>query len=495
MKLKVHIHKIKSIDDIEILLPVAKGLYAITGQNGSGKSTIVACASRAFFRMKMEDYFGHINVGAYIECELNGTVRRWVKHESNIDNPTGWNHSSNGRMDIKGFYEGSLIYGNRFRNTSYDKLKALEANNSKKFRPANDFIRCNMGDILQNDPNFYEKIWYVRGTEIGLNGGYIFYYEKNGKRISQFHMSTGENLLISILNSIFLRNNDRDAIEKPCMFFLDEIELALHPSSLKKLVVFLTKVAEEYNYAIYFSTHSIELISGIKPDNIFYIERHTDNSLEILNPCYPAYATKFLYDHSGYDKVILVEDDMAKEIITRIIKEKSMMNNRLIHILPSGGWTNVLKLADDVVRNNLLGKKASVSVILDKDIESKAKQYIQQHNYRNSIPIGYLPISSLEKYLRENLVLNVNHKLNRQLTDYVFMYKSISEIVDEYKKTKEFDWQKDSNGKLLYNKLDLELRARGSDRRELLEMVVKFLFDNEHENISVVTSFLREQLE
>ena len=40
MKLKIHIHKLKSIDDLSIELPVDKGLYAITGQNGSGKSTI-----------------------------------------------------------------------------------------------------------------------------------------------------------------------------------------------------------------------------------------------------------------------------------------------------------------------------------------------------------------------------------------------------------------------------------------------------------------------
>ena len=81
MRLNVHIHKIKSIDDLTIALPVDKGLYVITGQNGSGKRTIVACASRAFFRMKMADYFGAIEDDAFIECELNGITRRWEKSE------------------------------------------------------------------------------------------------------------------------------------------------------------------------------------------------------------------------------------------------------------------------------------------------------------------------------------------------------------------------------------------------------------------------------
>lgn len=80
-------------------------------------------------------------------------------------------------------------------------------------------------------------------------------------------MSTGENLLLSILNSLYIKNKERKNASKQCIIFLDEIELALHPSSLKRLVAFLEDMARQYDYAIYFSTHSIELISGIKPDN------------------------------------------------------------------------------------------------------------------------------------------------------------------------------------------------------------------------------------
>lgn len=51
MKLKMHISKIKCINDLTIEIPIEPGLYAITGQNGSGKSTIVASASRVFFNL------------------------------------------------------------------------------------------------------------------------------------------------------------------------------------------------------------------------------------------------------------------------------------------------------------------------------------------------------------------------------------------------------------------------------------------------------------
>lgn len=488
MKLKVHIHKIKSIEDLTIEFPVDKGLYAITGQNGSGKSTIVASASRVFFNLPMKEYFGNTEDGAFLKFNMDdGTERKWEKSNGT------WNNSRVGQMSIRGFFEGSLIFGNRFKDTTYEKLKQVDKINQDKLIPADDFIRTNLGYILHGDKDFYEKLWRVSSNYEKFDG-FVFYYEKNGRRISQFHMSTGENLLISILNSLFMRIKDRNS-PKNCIVFLDEIELALHPSSLKRLVMFLEGIANKYNYAIYFSTHSIELISGIKPENIFYVERHTDNSLEIINPCYPAYATKFLYDHTGYDKVILVEDDLAKEIVFRIIREQSMMNNKLVHILPAGGWSNVIRLADEVIKNNLLGKKAAVSIILDKDVKDVTKQFITSNNYKNNIPIGYLPICSLEKYLRQNLVISVNLKLHRLLDNYVFLHKGLSEIVDDYKKTKEFDWTKDNNGKKFYAKLDTELRARNSDRRELLDMVARFLFENEKEDIEQITSFLQKQLD
>lgn len=113
MKLKMKIEKIKSIDTLEMEFPIEKGLYAITGQNGSGKSTVVTCASRAFYSMKMDDHFGYTQNGATIAFELNGIQRSWIKSNRK------WIHTSNGLLEIKGFFEGSLVFGNRFRNATY----------------------------------------------------------------------------------------------------------------------------------------------------------------------------------------------------------------------------------------------------------------------------------------------------------------------------------------------------------------------------------------
>ena len=489
MKLNMKIQNIKSIKNFEISLPVSKGLYAITGQNGSGKSTIVTCASSAFFNMRLNEYFGKTGDDAKIYFELNRSTKEWKKNRGR------WNKYYNGRFQLTGFYEGSIIYGNRFRNTKYDILMRLDRIGDRQLEEADDFIRVNLGKILHNNENFYEKIYYLNRNDagnIGLNGD-IFYYQKSGRRVSQFHMSTGENLLISILDSLNRRNRDRTDLQVPCVLLLDEIELALHPSSLKRLIVFLKEISSNYNYAVYFSTHSIELISSISPDNIFFIERHADDSLDIINPCYPAYATRILYDHDGYDYIILVEDDLARQIVRKILKDNSLICNKLIHVLPCGGYTNTIDLAHEVISSNLVGKISKICIILDRDVKESSQEYIRKNKIANNIPLNYLPISSLEKYLKLNLVDIVDHKFFRDLNDFIFHYKSITQIIEDYRSN--HNPSNDRNGKIFYNYIDDELRKRNVTRGELIDFVIKYLSDGNIKELDSLVVFLKSALQ
>ncbi len=49
MGIDIKIHNIKNIDDFDFTIPTEKGLYALTGENGSGKSTVISCAAAAFW--------------------------------------------------------------------------------------------------------------------------------------------------------------------------------------------------------------------------------------------------------------------------------------------------------------------------------------------------------------------------------------------------------------------------------------------------------------
>ena len=174
MKLKMTINKIKSIENLEIELPVEKGLYALTGQNGAGKSTVATCASSVFFNMTMKDYFGHTDTDAFISFEYDGASKIYKKNEYKK-----WFSQKNGHIDLKGFYEGSLIFGNRFRNTNYNNLRKLDRINNSYLKVAPEFIRENLGLILHNNKNFYEKLFRVSPSSIShivKFYGDIFYF-------------------------------------------------------------------------------------------------------------------------------------------------------------------------------------------------------------------------------------------------------------------------------------------------------------------------------
>lgn len=310
-------------------------------------------------------------------------------------------------------------------------------------------------------------------------------------------MSTGENLLVSILHSLNKKNkehNQKAAVYykryKGKVIFLDEIELALHPSSLKRLVQFLQDMSNRFGYAIYFSTHSIELIGCIKPENIFYVDRHADESTSIINPCYPAYATRNLYNHEGYDKVIFVEDDLAKFIVDRLLREEKLLNSRLVHVLPCGGYINVINFAYDVINSNLLGTKTSLCMVVDGDVSKEARAY--KRGKKINTPLGFLPVASLEKYLLEVLVNKVDHKLFRKLGDYIFLQKSLSTIISEYKLDP--GSKIDKNGKLLFRCLSDEFTTRRITRGDLIEIVVDYWFEEKKAELGKLIDFLKDQL-
>lgn len=488
MKLHMHISNIKSISDFSIDFPLDKGLYAITGTNGSGKSTIIMCAATSFFHVNMQNYLGKPDGKGSIEFRLENQHRK-LEYDGHTWIPPQT------PLNIKGFYEGSVIYGNRFRDTNFSSINKLESIKSTDLISADEFVRVNLGDILHDNPLYYEKLYCVSkyAQKRYKFRGQPYFYERKGIRVSQAHMSTGENLLVSVLHSLNLRVKNRQDLNLPCLMFLDEIELALHPSALRRLVSFLKDFAETYNMAIFFSTHSLELIRDIAPTNIFYIERHIDDEIELINPCYPAYATRSLYCSFDYDRIILVEDDLAKAIVDKLLKSERLLGNKLVYVLPSGGWQNVLKMACDISKSNLIPGHAKVIVVLDGDIREQSKNYLDKNHIIINIPINYLPLKSFEKYLKEVLYDKRDPILFRELNDYIFQRESLDSLVVKYNKevTSKYD---DNDGKRFFSYLELELKEIKKDRRELVEYVVDYILTHDQKRVDKISCFLKKQI-
>ena len=466
MELVMKIKNIKGINEFDFSFPLDKGIYAITGENGSGKSTLISCASTVFYSMPMYEHFGRPK-DAVIEFDINGATRSW-----HYDGKKWEQENSDKKMKINGFYEGSIIFGNRFKDTKMSVINLLDSFTEKDTYPAREFVVNNLGLILHNNVNYYKELFVVKKSaaeQKGLSRATYFYKTAKGEFVSQPRMSTGENLLLSILNSLEilrkkrLEHNDG----RPCIVFLDEIELALHSSALRRLILFLKEVADEINLSIFFSTHSLELLREIKAQNIYYLTKMFDGS-------------------------IVVEDDLAKLIIEKIIVSKNIARSIRIKILPTGGWTNTITMAYDVTSSNLLHRGTKLAVVLDRDIKGSVPEFISNHKQYSGIKIDFLPIASLEKYLKSHLVDKVDNQLFVMLDTYLFQKRPLNEIIREYVRTNTKD---DSDGKAFYGFLLNEIKSMRKDREDIVDIVVRYILENEEEKINELSSYLVKKID
>jgi len=477
--LEVSINEVRGIKSLQIKLPLSKGLYAITGKNGSGKSTLMAAIANLYFRDVLNKFFyNSVKENSYIRYQKDGSSIIWKYCNQK------WSMElENGGFFINGFYEGSVIYGNRFRDTNYSALYNATKVKIEDLVPADSFIKDNLSFILHGNKDQYHNLYRLERDEaykkFKFRGSPYFIVTTEGQIISQFSLSTGESLLVSILHSLKYKIDQMTKKEGLYMIMLDEIELALHPSALVRLITTLQKFSSEYGIAIYFSTHSIELLRAIPPDNIFYLQKHLDKSVEVINPCYPAYATRSIYTHDRYDMLILTEDELTKRIVDWVLKKYYLLTSRLIHILPVGGWENVLSLQQDIIANNILGIGSRCISVLDGDVKKSFREkYINKGLHKN-LNVAFLPIKSAEKFLKEKLIDNVDFKFFRAFGDTFYRSKSLEDVLEDYLRSRKND---DSTGKSLLRHLREELNSRGISDNEFYSLLTEYIVETQDMN-------------
>lgn len=470
--LKITIHKIKSIQNGILNLPMENGLYAIVGNNGTGKSTIMYSMAQLINKNSLYEF--KINArddDSFLEFEYNGRINHWNIKRSSSNNNKIYMPIPEDQIRINGMYEGSLFFGFRFQND--EKVRQLiydEKIPENMLIEANSYIVEQLGYILHGDKTYYANSHIVRlknkdiVKKLGLRETPYFIRENN-VTYSQYEMSSGECLMLSLLHfiyySIVLRSLNPT---QPVLMLIDEVEVALHPIAVSRFLDLLNElVRERNNLIIYITSHSSEVIRKINPRNIFKIELNngnTGNSLDIINPCYPSYAIRDVFKHDGFDWLLLVEDNLAKILVERIISDLELNNSKLIHITPVGGWQNVLKLQYDLFKNNVLGVGKNIISILDGDIKSEC----DKDTLYKDLPKRFLPIPSIEKYLKNVLIdkknTGKNSEIFKNINDDFFQLKSLKEIVNEYKNNINTN---DNNGKKLYNTLLKALKERNVD--------------------------------
>lgn len=470
MNLKVEIDKIKNINKCVFELPIEKGIYCIAGANGSGKSTLLLSIAQTVYASCIKQFSEYdCSNDSKIVFQYNGKNTVWQYKQR------AWKSDCmpQERIQFNGMYEGSLFYGTRFDDSIKIDSMVKEGKIPKEsIVDADEYIIKKLSFILQGDYDHYTTLKRIRNRATAQKANLRnipYFIEINGNLISQYRMSSGECLLISLLHFIYnalIRRSLPD--DQPILLLIDEIELALHPVAVSRLIELLQQIIIEHDtLTVVLTSHSPEVIRKISPKNLYMMEINSDGVITPTSPCYPSYAIRDIYIHDGFDYVILVEDLLAKYVVERLLRKNNLCYSKLIHVLPIGGWENVLRFQHETYNSNTFGIGTTVFSVLDGDVTSLIKKC-----YKN-MSKSFLPINSVEKYLKR-IIKDAKFKdIKKEINDMFFTVESVDAILSDYTA------EKDNNGKALYRKLlsNLEKRRISEEAfiKELCDIIIKYV--------------------
>jgi len=471
--LKVRIENIKNISHGEIEIPLEKGVYSLVGTNGCGKSTILLSIAQLISRhhlgtLKKEDY----QDDSKIVFNLNNQVDTWT-----VDSVNGWWTSDifPKTLKLNGLYEGSLFYGTRFNDSrKIDELLEQGKLQPNEIIPADEYVIRKLSFILHGDYDHYKDLKRVKNKFITERIGVSntpYFNEVKGNLISQYRMSSGECLLVSLLH--FIHNSivrKSLPVNKKILVLIDEIELALHPIAVSRLIDLLDELLIDHdNLTVLLTSHSPEVIRKIKPSNLYKVN-HNSGNLYTESNCYPSYLIRDVYSHDGFDFLLLVEDILTKNIVDKILFKNNFKSGKLVHVVPVGGWKNVLDLHKDLLRWNVLGTGTQITSILDGDIIQNVTDEFKD------VRKLFLPIKSIEKYLYKVIVEEPDNKIIKILNDKYFTLKSIDTLLKEFKVN--YPSTPSSPDKKLYFKLKKDLEGRKINEDYFINNLCDDLLEN-----------------
>ncbi|HIC9079699.1 TPA: AAA family ATPase [Klebsiella aerogenes] len=395
--MKIVLTKIKKIKELEFNLP-NRGVYLITGLNGSGKTSLLA----ALFRIGSKHAFQKYYKTSTFESRLDSFENSKITYEINNEKVTyryggqRWRPTPSRNSEL-------------FSEFPYTTVKFVEAN-GKRVEPFADDIRFRsvlsaptevkefMSYIL-ND-NKWTNLKYVN-TRRGVGStAYLIPYRKDNQTYyySEKNFSLGELCVLRLACSL-------SNIPDNSLILIDEIEMALHPQAQVRLLEKVEEISNNKRLTTLFSTHSATLIKNIKRKNIIFLQEESPKVFKSKNNVYPAQVLGEIAfdDETNADFIFFVEDKQAKNLLEQMLGYYSSITNNdrsfmpLYRVVPIGGFVQVIELLNN--SSQIFPEYVKRYSFLDLDVKTESLTNARRENNqalldlfsRSEEKIKYLP--------------------------------------------------------------------------------------------------------
>ncbi len=365
MKLEsVYIKKFRHMNELELKL--GKRLTVISGQNGTGKSTILGLVGQIFdykgkqrtknnlpFATKYSEIFRFCPIHdkkhthEYEAVIKDGNTEIIKTAKSRFVEGEG----KNGRFRIDIGERGVKGKGAINFPVIYLGLKRLFPLAQEK----EDSIRVKKLNLTNSEKNFYSK--YAKDILILLDRSVKpesikspnkEFLAMETKRYSNLGNSAGQDNLGQILTAIISFKNLKEKLGgnySGGILLIDEVDATLYAGSQINLIKRLYKFSHDYNLQIIFTTHSLEILKLLKEKREWEIEINFFEVLDgkvrnNLNPSIVDIRNKILVqtkEHKTIEKInVLCEDIMTERCCKNLLNGTKMKKNRAIKKVPIG---------------------------------------------------------------------------------------------------------------------------------------------------------------
>lgn len=345
LKLTVSKGSIRSITPVEITFDYP--ITAIVGENGSGKSTILALVACAFHNntdfspqnrirnnvKKPRNYYTYGDFFTFspdetglagIEVLAYYLTQNGLERDVRRKKPSGkWNDFNTRPKRAVAYLGINRIvppsesnphrhYRRNFEPSPLDEEQLEQLKNSMTA-----IIGRNYTNIELKSHNIYR----------------LFEACRNGITYTGFNMGAGENAVLGLLYEIL-------SAGPGALIVVDEIELGLHTQAQIRLIEELKEICKKYKTQIVCSTHSKDILSCLPPEARLFIKRSDGHSTDVIPRISPEYAFGKLSGLGSEELSVFVEDEVGQAFLENTLPQSI---RERIKIIPIGSDQAVLK--------------------------------------------------------------------------------------------------------------------------------------------------------
>jgi predicted ATPase len=188
--------------------------------------------------------------------------------------------------------------------------------------------------------------------------GISILFKEGGNQYSEAVAGSGEVAVVSCVRQVLAASNG-------ALILLDEPEVSLHPGAQFELREMLLCQIQNNAIQVVITTHSPSFVENLPRGAIKVFHRSPDGDYAVINDASPEQAFIRIGSTIAKSKIIYVEDDLAKLLIEKAIREIDdvLLKTYSVKVYPGGGP----QIKKDLLVNFAVAESKNIFVFLDGD--------------------------------------------------------------------------------------------------------------------------------